>query len=120
MNPNWITHGNLDPAARTVGDSLVAALYLQWVIGYFGNWNDVARGQQPGEPAPNFASVTKDGDVIVVPHFLCLGAANYQVVQRVIDHFGDKVGLFLSCVTAERVGHRSGLVDQKNDASGVC
>src|SRR5689334_9296393 len=120
MDPNRITHGDLYPATSAVGHSFVTTLDLQRIVGDFRDRHDVARAQRSGEAASHVTSVTDYGDVIVVSDFLSLGAANHEVVQRVIDDFRDKVRLLSRRVAAEWIGHRARLIYQKNDASRIC
>jgi hypothetical protein len=70
----------------------------------------------PPKPLP---AVADDGDVVVVAHLLGLGAADDEVVQRVVDRVGDEVGLAPRALAAERVGHRARLVEQEDDERRV-
>src|SRR6185295_5642736 len=82
--------------------------------------DDWSSAEFAGKTGADATSITNHRHVIVIPDFFCLGATDYEIVQRVINDFGDKVCLFACRIAAERIAHRAGLIDQKNDAGGVC
>src|SRR5215211_2680917 len=107
MNPNRVTHWDLHPSARAIGNSFVTALDLQRIVGDFRNRNHVARAERTGETRSYVTSITYDGYVIVISDFFGFGAANHEIVKRVINGFRDKVALLPGRVAAERIGHRA-------------
>src|SRR5205085_7772057 len=120
MNPDRVAHGNLHPSARTVRNSFVTAFDWQWIVGDFRNRYEISRGEWAGKTGPHVTSVTNHGDVIVISDFLGFGAANHEVMERVVDRFRDELRLLARGVAAERIGHRTRLIDQKNDTRRVC
>ena len=51
--------------------------------------------------------IMNDRDMVVVAHLFGLGAADDEVVQRVIHNFRDEVRLLPSRVATEGIGHRA-------------
>src|SRR5690242_9426172 len=72
VDPDGITHRNLDPAGGAVRHAAITALDLQRVIGDVGNGHDLARGEGAAESAPHLAAVTDHGDVIVISDLFSL------------------------------------------------
>jgi hypothetical protein len=89
------------------------------VVGHRRDRRHLVARQRAAEAHADLPAVADHRDVVVVAHLLGLGAADDEVVQRVVDDARHEVGLARALLAAERVGHRARLVEHEDDERRV-
>jgi hypothetical protein len=120
LEPNWKFNFARDDPARAVIDFLHALFHMR--AGEFATseiGDQFTAGQFAAEAGRDIIAVTDHADFVKIAHALAARAFDNEIVEKPIDGVGDAVAFAFVVAPGNRLDHRAGLVDQKNETTRV-
>jgi len=105
-------------SAGAVIDLARPLLDAQRIVGDGADRHESLSGEAAAQRRGDFAAVADDADVEIIADAVGLGAFEDEILQQTIDGVGDALGLLFVGLSAERLQHGTGVIDEEDETGG--